>query len=95
VFLQTIGPILRIELLGPNSEIIQGNACARFETEDQLVHSMLAPMSGNVIEQNDPLVEDHSVLEKDPYFQGWIYTMIPSDLEYELKHLTPCGSDKM
>lgn len=95
LFLRTIGRIIRVELFQTDEEIIQGNVCAHFETDNQLVHNILSPISGKIIEKNQSILGDSNLVEKDPYFKGWIYTTIPSDLEYELKHLTPCSSDRI
>jgi CheY-like chemotaxis protein/glycine cleavage system H lipoate-binding protein len=95
LFLETISKITQIELFNPESEIVQGNVCAHIETDDQLIHSVLSPISGRVIRQNQSILDNRNLMEKDPYFAGWIYTIIPSDLEYELNHLTPCSSDRL
>jgi CheY-like chemotaxis protein/glycine cleavage system H lipoate-binding protein len=95
LFLRTINKITRIELFNPEQEIVQGNIYAHIETDDQLIHSILSPITGKIIEQNQSILSDFNLLEKDPYFKGWMYTIIPSDLEYELNHLTPCSSDRL
>jgi CheY-like chemotaxis protein/glycine cleavage system H lipoate-binding protein len=94
LFLKTIDKIIQIELFNPEQEIIQGNVYSNIKTDDQLIHSILSPISGKIIEQNQSILSDYNLLEKDPYFKGWLYTIIPSDLEYELNHLTPCSSDR-
>ncbi|MGD9897546.1 MAG: response regulator [Calditrichaceae bacterium] len=95
LLLRTVDSIDHIELLNMDEEIVQGNACAQLVTTDNLVHNILAPMTGRIIEINDHLLKDKQIIEKDPYFKGWFYRIIPSDLEYELKHLTPCSSDRI
>lgn len=94
LFLKTIKSIIGIEMVEPDLDIIQGSSCIQIETDDNLIHSVLAPLSGKVIERNDAVLNDLDLIEKDPYFKGWIYSVIPSDLEYELKHLIPCSSDR-
>jgi glycine cleavage system H lipoate-binding protein len=47
------------------------------------------------LEKNTRLLEDTSIVEKDPYFDGWFYRIIPSDNEFELKQLIPCSSDRL
>ena len=81
-----------LELLGVNEEIAQGTACAQIRTVDGLVHPVLAPVSGRIIECNQPVVASPASLEKDPYFDGWLYRLIPSDVEYEVPQLTSCSS---
>lgn len=95
MFLKVIGSPRGIQLFGVDEEIVQGNVCAHIVTEDQMTHSILSPFTGRIIEQNHQLKSSIQLLEKDPYFHGWIYNIIPEDLEYELKNLTPCSSDRM
>ncbi len=76
-----------IELQPVNAEIAQGTACAQVRTPDGLLHSLLAPVSGRIVEVNAAATSD--VIEKDPYFTGWLYRCIPSDVEYEMPQLTP------
>lgn len=95
LFIKTIEPIEDIELFALDDEIIQGNLCARLETKDDLIHNILSPVSGRIIERNESLMANPNIIEKDPYFKGWIYRIIPSAIEYELKHLTSCSSDRM
>lgn len=93
LYLETIDDVLKIELEDAEQNIYQGNSCCRIETTDELVHSLLAPLSGRILEKNEKLLSEPSLLEKDPYFHGWLYKIIPSDIQYEMKYLTPCGSD--
>ncbi len=95
LFLKTIDPIIEIDLLKIDDEIIQGNSCIQLKTRDGLNHSVLSPVSGRIIEKNEMLLSETSLVEKDPYFKGWFYRVIPSDSEYELKQLTPCSSDRL
>jgi CheY-like chemotaxis protein len=95
IFLKTIKTIKKIDLFQLDEEIIQGNTCAQIETEIGLMHNILAPMTGRIIDKNDKLLNNKDLIEKDPYFEGWIYTIIPSDLDYELKHLISCSSDRL
>lgn len=89
LFLKTINKIIAVEMFDLEQELVQGNACAHFETDDHLIHNILSPISGKIIGRNEMILKDYRLIEKDPYLKGWIYTIIPSDLEYELKSLTP------
>jgi glycine cleavage system H protein len=77
-----------------DAEIIQGDSCATLITDDEMIHHLLSPISGRIIERNERLVSDINLLEKDPYFEGWIYKVIPSNIEYDLKYLVPFASDR-
>ena len=89
LFLKTIDAISRIELLDDNDRVYQGNPCARFETESHLVHNLLSPISGKIIARNDKLMEDINLLVQDPYNEGWLYKVIPSNLDSERDLLKP------
>lgn len=93
LFLKTISTVEKIELLNTNDILIQANASAKFICDDELVHNLLAPVGGKIIERNENLLVNPSLLEKDPYFKGWIYKVIPSNIEYDTKYLIPCSSE--
>lgn len=95
LFLRTIDSISEIELLKTDNEIVQGNAYAQIKSKNELIHSVLSPVSGRILEKNELLLTDTSIVEKDPYFKGWFYRIIPSDSEFELKQLIPCSSDRL
>ncbi|RLG48350.1 MAG: glycine cleavage system protein GcvH [Thermoproteota archaeon] len=46
-----------------------------------------SPISGEVIEVNDRLEDEPSLLNEDPYGEGWKAKIRPSNLEEELKNL--------
>jgi CheY-like chemotaxis protein len=94
-FAQTIDQISGFDFIEEQEDIVQGIHCARVRTAPGLTHSILSPVSGKIIGTNPGLVENPHVVEKDPYFAGWLYRVIPSDPEYELAHLIPCGSDSV
>jgi CheY-like chemotaxis protein/glycine cleavage system H lipoate-binding protein len=95
LFLKTIETITDIELFKPDDEIVQGNTCGFIKGKDERSHPLLSPVSGRILEVNNGISSNNNLVEKDPYFQGWFYRIIPSDSEYELKNLTNCSSDRL
>ncbi|MHB1687080.1 MAG: glycine cleavage system protein H [Ignavibacteriaceae bacterium] len=95
LFLKTIEGTEEIEFQKIDEEIIQGNQCAAIKSKGGLVHNILSPVTGRIIERNEEVLKDVSIVEKDPYFKGWFYRVIPSESEYELKQLIPCSSDRL
>jgi glycine cleavage system H protein len=95
LFIKTIENISGIELEQIDEEIVQGNSCAYIKDKDERSHPLLSPVSGRIIEVNENIMKNKSLIEKDPYFDGWFYRLIPSDSEYELKNLINCSSDRM
>jgi glycine cleavage system H protein len=55
------------------------------------LHDVLAPISGKILEINAALQSDVGILQHDPYVQGWLYRLVPEDVEYEVKHLAAGG----
>lgn len=95
LFIKTAGDLHSVGLCRINDEIVQGNSCAELQAVDGMSHTVLSPLSGRIVARNERLLDGASLIEKDPYFDGWLYRIIPSDLEYESKHLTSCSSDRI
>jgi len=95
LFNKTIDSIMKIELIEAGDHIAQANYALKIETENNMIHQLYSPISGKIIARNEKLLEDFSLLEKDPYFEGWIYQIEPIDFENEIKNLIPCCSDRV
>ena len=83
LFLQTIDPVVRVDLMDADEQVQQGNACARFATETLLVHNLLSPISGRIVARNEAIIADPRSLVCDPYREGWLYKIVPNNLEEE------------
>jgi len=95
LFIKTIDTISEIEMQNVDEEIAQGNCCASFKSGDEKIHKAHAPVSGRIVEVNENLKLNPNLIEKDPYFEGWIYRVIPANIDYEIKYLIPCSSDRI
>jgi CheY-like chemotaxis protein/glycine cleavage system H lipoate-binding protein len=95
LFVKTIDTIAEIEFQNVDDEITQGNCCATFKSGDERIHKALSPLSGRIVEVNQNLKMNLNLLEKDPYFEGWFYRIIPANIDYEIKYLIPCSSDRI
>lgn len=93
-FIKTIDLIKRIELYSTNEKLTQATPAVKFETVDGLVHQLYSVISGIILAGNERLINEPELLEKDPYFDGWIYRLVPTELDYEMKLLIPCSSDR-
>lgn len=51
------------------------------------VSDLFAPVSGRVIEVNDPLAQAPELLNDDPYNEGWLIKLETKDVEAELGEL--------
>ena len=87
LFVKTVSAINKIDFFNLDEEIVQGNTCAHALTDDQMIHQIMTPLTGRIIKMNENVMKDINIIAKDPYFNGWLYTIIPSDLDYEIKRL--------
>ncbi|MCX5762754.1 MAG: response regulator [Gemmatimonadetes bacterium] len=95
LFVKTIDAPTGVSLVAVGEELVQGSPCATITARDGLDHGVLSPVSGRVVEANGAVAAAPAALERDPYFEGWLYRVLPSELQYDLKHLTSCSSDRM
>jgi glycine cleavage system H protein len=73
-----LGDIVFVELPEPGMSYAQGDACAVVESV-KAASDIYAPISGEIIEFNTALEDDPSLLNSDPYGDGWLFSMSPSD----------------
>jgi len=92
-FMKVIGSKSNISLLDMNERIIIGENCISITDGLELNHNIIAPVSGIINAVNENIIENYSLLEKDPYFEGWIYKVRCTDLAFEEKYLLSCASE--
>jgi glycine cleavage system H protein len=72
-----LGDIVFVELPEPGMSYAQGDACAVVESV-KAASDIYSPISGEVIEFNPALEDDPSLVNSDPYGDGWLFSMAPS-----------------
>jgi len=87
-FPHLLGEVERIENPEPDGHSVQGARLSRILCEGALVHRIWAPLSGQVIAVNGRLETEFDLVNTDPYREGWLVRIIPSNLEEELPVLT-------
>jgi CheY-like chemotaxis protein/glycine cleavage system H lipoate-binding protein len=88
LFLKSVEGIDGFELSTSGEEIVQGIPCATATALDASIHEIMCPMGGKILEVNTEAQSDPSLVEKDPYFRGWLYRILPSDPESNLQWLS-------
>lgn len=81
LFLRSLGGLRGAALVPAGTELVLGRPCAEMTAQDGSVHPLLAPLGGRVVEANADAAANPETVEKDPYFAGWLYRVVPSDLE--------------
>jgi glycine cleavage system H protein len=81
----SLGDVVYLDLPEIDSEISINNEISEIEST-KATSSVIAPVSGTVVEVNDELEESPEVINEDPYGKGWILIVEMSD-ESELDEL--------
>jgi len=73
-----LGDVVYVELPAVGDEVKKGESFGVVEST-KAVSELYAPISGKVVEVNDPLVESPETVNDDPYEEGWMIAIEPSD----------------
>jgi CheY-like chemotaxis protein/glycine cleavage system H lipoate-binding protein len=82
-----IKAIRSVELPSVNETRYQGEACALITDSKKHVHRMWTPVTGRVVAINNGLQDNLSKLKNDPYGDGWLVILAPTNLDEEKKNL--------
>lgn len=83
-----LSDIVMVEPPAVGKKVKAGEATGTIEAV-KAVSDLFAGISGEVIEVNDKVVADPSIINKDPYGEGWLYKVkLENPKEYETL-LTP------
>jgi glycine cleavage system H protein len=75
---QTLGDLVFIEVPEAGRVLAAGDACAVVESV-KAASDVYSPLGGEVVAGNDALKAEPELVNRDPYGQGWILRLKPSD----------------
>jgi glycine cleavage system H lipoate-binding protein len=78
----------KIELPKPGQWLRQGQKAWSFTRKGE-VTEMISPTEGEVVEVNEEVLKDPSLLRKDPYGKGWLLSVHVPDEESTSRNLIP------
>jgi glycine cleavage system H protein len=81
-----LGKITTVELPEKGSALKQGESAWSVKCGSRSA-DLLSPIDGEVISVNEKLFKDTSMINKDPYGNGWALTLKPYNLEENLRLL--------
>lgn len=87
VFQKSVGTIANVKLPNVGDEVEQGKLCSEIEDSSKRAHNLWSPISGKIIETNESLTKTPALVNGDPYGEGWIMRVEPSNLDHDLKNL--------
>jgi len=73
-----LGDIVFVTLPAPDAEVSAGDAIGEVESTKS-VSDVYAPLSGTVLARNDALEATPEIINSDPYGEGWMVRMRPTD----------------
>lgn len=88
LFVKASEGIREIELSTPGEVLVQGIPCASATSPDGSKHDIMCPMGGKILEVNADALSTPALIEKDPYFRGWLYQILPTNPESNLQWLS-------
>ncbi len=81
-----VGRIDRIEVPKPGTRVKKGQKLWTVHFGDKMF-TQVAPVSGTVVEVNERLISDPTVINRSPYAAGWVLKIVPDSLNEELPEL--------
>jgi len=73
-----LGDIVYVQLPEVGSTVTAGETCGELESTKS-VSDLYAPVSGEVVAVNGALDADPSLVNSDPYGEGWLFKVAVSD----------------
>jgi len=83
---KTAGDTTYIDLPFEGDEISQDETCGKIQSA-KWIGKFVSPISGEIMEVNEELEDDCTLINKSPYDRGWIMLVAPTNLDDDLKKL--------
>jgi glycine cleavage system H protein len=91
-FQQAAGDIVYVDLPFEGDELEEGEAFGKAQSS-KWIGKLIAPINGTIEEVNYELDSDSTIINKDPYGEGWVVTVTPSDLDADMENLFQGGTE--
>ncbi|UCC79441.1 MAG: response regulator [Candidatus Zixiibacteriota bacterium] len=86
-FLHTVGGIQTVFLPSKGDSLRQGNVYFQVFSTDLRTHAVESPLSGSVVDVNERVMTNPEFLIQDPYGEGWLVKLKPSDFDKEIQQV--------
>jgi glycine cleavage system H protein len=73
-----LGEVVFVEPPAVGTRLTQGEPYAEVESV-KAVSDVVAPLSGEIVAVNDALTDSPQAINEDPYGEGWLVRIAPSD----------------
>ncbi|RME35321.1 MAG: glycine cleavage system protein GcvH [Gammaproteobacteria bacterium] len=75
---QQLGDLVYVELPEVGQNFVSGAECAVVESVKS-ASDLYMPVSGEIVSVNEELADSPELINQDPYGQGWIFEVQPTD----------------
>ncbi|AKS40733.1 glycine cleavage system protein GcvH [Wenzhouxiangella marina] len=75
-----LGDLVFVELPEPGTTFAQGDACAVVESV-KAASDIYCPVSGEIVEVNESLIDSPETVNNDPYSDGWLFSVKLEDAD--------------
>ncbi|NMB88862.1 MAG: glycine cleavage system protein H, partial [Chloroflexi bacterium] len=89
--LSALGDLAYVMLLPAGAQVQRGKSMGTLEAA-KMTGGLSAPLSGMVVDRNEDAVRNPALVNQDPYAQGWLVRIRPSDWQAESGFLV-AGND--
>jgi glycine cleavage system H protein len=83
---KSAGPVRHIQLKRAGTTVAKKRAFGTIEA-GKYIGPLRAPVGGTLVESNEQVIQNPSLVNQDPYGQGWFVVIEPVSLEEDLKDL--------
>ena len=85
-FQQAAGDIVYVDLPFEGDDVAEGEAFGKVQSS-KWIGKLIAPLAGTIEEVNYDLDSDSTIINKDPYGEGWVAVITPEDLDAAIETL--------
>lgn len=91
---QRLGDVVYLDLPEVGTEVTSGESMGEIESTKS-VSDIFAPVTGTVAEINTECAENPAAVNQDPYGEGWLVAITPSDPNQYQSLLTANGYEEV
>ena len=84
--LASLGHLAYVKLEGAGKQVKRGDTIGTLEAE-KMTSTLVAPVSGTLLEFNDEVLQDPLLVNRDPHGGGWLFTVETSRWEHDMAEL--------
>ena len=75
---EQLGDMVYVEVPDVGKVVTAAQACAVVESV-KAASDVYAPLAGEILEANSKLIDSPEIVNQDPYGEGWMFSLRPSD----------------